>query len=134
MHNFTLLLARLALTLVFIVTGVGKLTAYAAASKLLVAHGLPAGLLPLMIVIELGGGVAILAGLYTRAAAWLLFVYTLAVGMAFHTDLANPQQLLDFMRSLAIAGGFLALAVQGAGRLSLDAWRRRHRQRQKLFS
>lgn len=134
MQNFTLLIARLALTLVFILTGIGKLTAYATASKLLVAHGLAPGLLPLMIVIELGGGLAVLLGLYTRAAAWLLFAYTLAAGMAFHSDLANQQQLLEFMRNLAIAGGFLALAVQGAGRVSLDAWRQRRRQRQKLFS
>lgn len=134
MQNFTLLVARLALTLVFILTGIGRITAYAAASKLLVAHGLAPGLLPVMIAIELGAGVAILAGLYTRAAAWLLFVYTLAVGMAFHNDLANQQQLLDFLHSLAIAGGFLVLAVHGAGRLSLDAWRHRRRQRQKLFS
>ncbi len=133
MQNFTLLIARLALTLVFILTGIGKLTAYAAAARLLIAHGLAPGLLPLMIAIELGGGLAILAGWYTRAAAGLLFVYTLAVGMAFHNDLVNQQQLLDFLRNLAVAGGFLVLAVHGPGRLSLDAWRRHRKRRQKIF-
>jgi putative oxidoreductase len=134
MQNFILLIARVALTLAFIATGIGKLTAYAAAAKLLVAHGLAPGLLPLMLAIELGGGLAVLVGLFTRAAAWVLFAYTLVVAMAFHADLANQQQLLEFLRSFAIAGGFLVLAVHGAGRLSLDAWRRRRRQRQKLFS
>ncbi|MGH8184055.1 MAG: DoxX family protein, partial [Rhodanobacteraceae bacterium] len=73
MQNFTLLIGRLGLSLIFILSGIGKITAYGAAAKLLVAHGLPPGLLPLVICVEMGGGMAILCGLLTRWAALGLF-------------------------------------------------------------
>jgi putative oxidoreductase len=51
----------------------------------------------------------------------------------FHNNFADHDQWINFMKNLAIAGGFLILAAQGAGGLSLDAWRKRRKQRQKLF-
>ncbi|MBS0381378.1 MAG: DoxX family protein [Proteobacteria bacterium] len=133
MRNFTLLVGRLGLSLIFILSGIGKLTAYSATAKLLVAHGLPPGLLPLVIFAELGGGLAVLCGLLTRWAAAGLFVYTLLAAILFHNNFADHEQWINFMKNVAIAGGFLLLAVHGAGDLSLDAWRRRRRQRQKIF-
>lgn len=133
MQNFTLLIGRLGLSLIFILSGIGKITAYQATAKLLVAHGLPPGLLPLVIFAELGGGLAILCGLLTRWAAGGLFVYTLLAAVIFHNNFADHEQWINFMKNVAIAGGFLVLAVHGAGLLSLDAWRKRRRQRQKLF-
>jgi putative oxidoreductase len=133
MQNFTLLLGRIGLSLLFVLSGAGKLAAYHATTTLLVTHGLPPGLLPLVILAELGGGLAILGGLCTRSTAAVLFVYTILVAMVFHNHLADHTQWLDFMQNLAIAGGFLILAVHGPGLLSLDAWRRRRKQRQKIF-
>ena len=133
MHNFTLLVGRLGLSLIFILSGIGKLSAYDATAKLLVAHGLPPGLLPLVIFAELGGGLAVLCGLLTRWAAAGLFVFTLLTAVIFHNNLADHEQWINFMKNLAIAGGFLVLAVHGPGDLSLDGWRRRRKQRQKIF-
>ena len=53
--------------------------------------------------------------------------------MLFHGDFSDHAQWLNFMKNLAIAGGFMVLAVHGAGDWSLDAWRRRRKQRQKIF-
>jgi putative oxidoreductase len=131
MQNFTLLVGRLGLSLIFILSGIGKITAYQATTKLLVAHGLPPGLLPLVIFAELGGGLAILCGLLTRWAAGGLFIYTMLTALVFHNQLADHEQWINFMKNLAIAGGFLILAVHGPGGLSLDAWRRRRKQ--KIF-
>ncbi|TAN05454.1 MAG: DoxX family protein [Rhodanobacteraceae bacterium] len=133
MQNFTLLIGRLGLSLIFILSGIGKLTAYGATAKLLVAHGLPPGLLPLVIFAELGGGLAILCGLLTRWAAAGLFIYCILTAVIFHGHFADHEQWINFMKNLAIAGGFLVLAVHGAGGLSLDAWLRRRKQRQKIF-
>ncbi len=133
MQNITLLLGRIGLSLLFVLSGAGKLAAYHATTTLLVAHGLPPGLLPLVILAELGGGLMILCGLCTRSTAVVLFVYTILVALLFHNRLADHAEWLDFMQNLAIAGGFLLLAAQGPGLLSLDAWRRRRRQRQKIF-
>ncbi|MGH8182252.1 MAG: DoxX family protein [Rhodanobacteraceae bacterium] len=133
MQNFTLLIGRLGLSLIFILSGIGKITAYGATAKLLVAHGLPPGLLPLVIFVELGGGMAILCGLLTRWAAVGLFFYCILTAVFFHSHFADHEQWINFMKNLAIAGGFLILAVHGPGGLSLDAWLRRRKQRQKIF-
>lgn len=133
MQNFTLLIGRLGLALIFILSGVGKITAYHATAKVLVAHGLPPGLLPLVILVELGGGLAILCGLLTRWAAAALVVYTILTAVIFHNNFGDHGEWVNFMKNLAIAGGFLILAAHGPGQLSLDAWRRRRKQRQKLF-
>lgn len=133
MQNFTLLIGRFGLSLIFILSGIGKLEAYQDTAKLLVAHGLPPGLLPLVIFAELGGGLAVLCGLLTRWAAVGLFVYTLLTALLFHNNFADHGEWINFMKNIAIAGGFLVLAAQGPGDLSIDAWRRRRKQRQKIF-
>ncbi|MGH8126128.1 MAG: DoxX family protein [Rhodanobacteraceae bacterium] len=133
MQNFTLLVGRLGLSLIFILSGIGKITAYHATEKLLVAHGLAPGLLPLVIFAELGGGLAVLCGLLTRWAAAGLFMLSLLSAVIFHGDLAEHAQWINFMKNVAIAGGFLILVVHGPGDLSLDAWRGRRKQRQKIF-
>lgn len=133
MQNFTLLIGRLGLSLVFILSGIGKLAAYTVTARLLVAEGLPAGLLPLVIIAELGGGLAIACGFLTRWAAAGLFLYAILVAVIFHGNLADHEQWLNFMKNLAIAGGFLVLAVHGPGLLSIDAWLRRHKRRRSIL-
>ena len=133
MQNFTLLVGRVGLSLIFILSGISKITAYRATANLLVAHALPPGLLPLVILVELGGGLAILCGLAARSAAIMLFVFSILAAVLFHGNFADHHQWINFMKNLAIAGGFLVLAVHGPGDLSLDAWRRRRKQRQKIF-
>jgi putative oxidoreductase len=119
--------------LIFILSGIGKITAYHATANVLVAQGLPPGLLPLVIFAELGGGLAILFGLLTRWAAAGLFVYCILTAVIFHNHFADHEQWINFMKNLAIAGGFLILAVHGAGGLSIDAWRHRRKHKQKIF-
>jgi putative oxidoreductase len=133
MQNFTLFAGRLGLSLIFTLSGIGKVLAYHATEKVLIDHGLPPGLLPLVIFAELGGGLAVLCGLLTRWAAAGLFVYTLLAAVIFHNNFADHEQLINFMKNLAIAGGFLVLAVRGPGGLSIDAWRRHRKQKQKIF-
>jgi putative oxidoreductase len=133
MQNFTLLVGRLGLSLIFILSGIGKITAYAATAKVLVAQGLPPGLLPLVIFAELGGGLAVLFGLLTRWAAAGLFLFCILTAVIFHSHFADHEQWINFMKNLAIAGGFLVLAVHGPGGLSIDAWRYRRKHKQKIF-
>ena len=82
--------------------------------------GVPGILLPLVIVTELGGGLALIAGWQTRIAAFLLAGFTLLTAIIFHTDFANHAQYLFFMKNLAIAGALLALVAHGPGPLALD--------------
>ena len=116
--------ARLLLASIFLHEAWSKLGAYAAAAAYMKTFGVPGELLPAAIAVELGGGVLIVLGLYTRAAALILFGFCIATAALFHTNLGNRNELLHFETDLAIAGGFLALFAFGGGAWSLDAWRK----------
>jgi putative oxidoreductase len=120
------LLGRLGLSLIFIISGWGKIAGYAATQQYMESAGVPGALLPLVIALELGGGLAILAGVFTRWTALALAVFALASAALFHANLGDAAQAVNFWKNVAMAGGFLMLAAHGAGTLSVDhAWIKR---------
>ena len=123
------LLGRLGLSLIFILSGWGKLAAYAGTQQYMDAAGVPGALLPLVIALELGGGLAILAGVATRWFALAIAAFSLVAAALFHADLADPMQAILFWKNVAIAGGFLLLAANGAGAFSVDGLLARRRAR-----
>ena len=119
-----LLLARVLLAIIFVVSGYGKVMGYAGTMAEMTSAGLPAVqiLLPLTIAVELGGGLLLVLGLFTRPVALLIFLFLIPVTLVFHTSGDQMDQLM-LMKNLAIMGGMLALAVAGAGTWSLDSRR-----------
>ena len=116
-----LLLARILMPIVFITAGYGKLgDGYAGTQAYMQNMGVPGFLLPLTILLELGGGIAILLGFLTRTTAVSIAVFTLLTALLFHIDFSVASNSLAFMKNLTIAGGFLLLAVTGPGKFSLD--------------
>jgi len=115
------LLGRLGLSLIFIISGWGKIAGYAATQGYMESAGVPGALLPLVIALELGGGLAILGGAFTRWIALALAGFSLVSAAIFHGNLADPMTAIMFWKNVAMAGGFLMLAANGAGALSLDA-------------
>ena len=123
MINVSTLAGRAGLSLIFILSGIAKLgTGYAATQGYMVAMGVPGGLLPVVIAVEILGGLAVLLGGTTRWAAIGLAVFSVASAFVFHFDLGDQGQFTNFMKNIAIAGGFLVLAAHGAGRFSVDSW------------
>jgi len=121
MEKFTDLAARILLGLIFVVAGFGKLGAgYAGTAGYMDSMGVPGGLLPLVIAVEILGGVMIILGLKIKWAAIALAGFTLLAGVLFHSNLADQMQSILFMKNLAISGGLLLLVNHGAGELSLD--------------
>jgi putative oxidoreductase len=116
------LLARAMLAYIFVVEGVGKIRGYAGVADYMQAHGLDGRLLPVVILTELGGGLMVLFGLKTRWAAIALFGFCLLTAAFFHMA---PDQAIELQKNIAMAGGFLALALLGPGLWSLDGWRGR---------
>ncbi len=125
--NATLsLLGRAGLSLIFIISGWGKIAAYAGTQQYMESKGLPGELLPLVIALELGGGLAILGGAFTRWIAIALGLFSIASAAIFHADFGDQMQAINFWKNVAMAGGFLVLAANGPGKLSLDSlWARR---------
>lgn len=111
---------RLLLAAIFITAGYGKIEAYAATQSYMAAMGVPAALLPLVIATELGGGLLIAFGLFTRLAAIGLAGFSILAALLFHANFGDTMNQIMFLKNLAIAGGFLFLVINGAGRISLD--------------
>ena len=116
------LLARAMLAYIFIVEGAGKIANYSGVVDYMQADGVDGRLLPLVILTELGGGLLVLMGLKTRWAAIALFGFCLLTALFFHL---GADQTIQLQKNIAIAGGFLTLAILGPGAWSLDAWRGR---------
>jgi putative oxidoreductase len=115
------LAGRLLLAALFLHEAWSKLTAYSVALAYTQAFGVPGQLLPLAIALELGCGLLILCGYYTRAAALLLAGFCVAAAVLFHSKFGDRNQLLHFEKDLAIAGGLLVLFAHGGGAWALDA-------------
>jgi putative oxidoreductase len=114
------LAGRVLLSALFLLSGVGKIGAFATTGAYMQAVGVPSALLPLVIATEVLGGIAIVAGWQTRVTAFLLAGFTLLSAALFHNNFADQTQMIMFLKNVSIAGGFLLLVVHGAGPLSVD--------------
>ncbi|WP_173636292.1 DoxX family protein [Paramixta manurensis] len=120
LENIVFLVARILMPILFITAGWGKLTGYAGTQQYMQSMGVPGFFLPLVILLELGGGLAILFGFLTRFTSWFIAGFTLLTALIFHSDFSNEVNQIMFMKNLTIIGGFLMLAVTGPGAFSID--------------
>lgn len=120
MRNIALLVGRVLLALMFVSAGWSKIGGYAGTQGYMEAMGVPGMLLPLVILLELGGGLAILAGVLTRSVSLLLAGFCVLAALLFHYQPADQMQMIMFMKNISIAGGFLVLAAAGPGAFSVD--------------
>ncbi|MER9958737.1 DoxX family protein [Mesorhizobium australicum] len=123
--SVTILIGRILLAVIFLLSGFGKLTAISGTAAYFGGLGLPVPTATAVIVglIELLGGLAVLVGFQTRVTAWVLAIFTIATGLVAHTGWADQMQMIQFLKNVAITGGFLLLASSGAGAYSIDAKR-----------
>lgn len=115
--NSVALFARLLVAYIFVSAGWMKLSFYADTAQYMQNMGIPAALLPLTILLELGGGIALILGLQTRLVALALAGFSILTALMMHT---GAQDSIQFMKNFAMAGGLFFMALYGAGRFSLD--------------
>ena len=123
----TRMTGRVLMSAIFLMAGISKLGSYAATQGYMESMGVPGILLPLVILLELGGGVTVLLGWQTRISAFLLAGFCIVSALIFHASFGDQMQSILFMKNLAMAGGFLFLVAGGAGAWSLDARRQAYR-------
>jgi putative oxidoreductase len=118
---------RFLIAVMFVLSGIGKIMAPEATQGYIASVGLPLPLLSylLAIIVELGGGILLLVGYQTRTVSLLIAVFTLATAVFFHANFADQNEMIHFLKNIAIAGGLLQVAAFGAGSISLDAGRLR---------
>lgn len=123
LHSAGELLGRVLLAAIFLLAGLNKISAYEGTAAYMSSVGVPGALLPAVILLEVGGALAIIAGFFTRITAVALAGFCVLSGILFHSNLADQMEFVLFFKNIAMAGGFLILAVHGAGPWSLDARR-----------
>lgn len=122
LNDAALLVARILLGLLFIMAGVGKLGDVAGFAGYMASGGIPTFLAWPVIGFEILGGLALILGLQTRYVALALGAFSFASGALYHYVPADQLQMTMFLKNLALTGGYIALAISGAGRFSIDAW------------
>lgn len=126
LQNAAEVIGRVLLAAIFLISGIGKISAYAGTAGYMASMGVPGALLPLVIATEVLGALAIIVGYRTRVTAFLLAGFTMLAALIFHHNLGDQIQMIMFLKNVAITGGFLLLVVHGAGRWSLDRKVGRH--------
>jgi len=130
MNNATPILAatgRLLLAAIFLISGLGKLADPAGTQAYIAAAGLPAPLLAYLaaVAVEVGGGILLIVGYRTRPVALAIAGFSIVAALGFHSNFADMNQMIHFLKNLAMAGGLLQVAAFGAGSFSVDARRPR---------
>jgi len=114
------LTGRLGLAAIFLLAGLNKVQYYEGSAQYMASAGLPEALLPLVIIFEVFSALALVLGYQTRLVAIALAGFSVVTAFMFHGNIGDQMQFILFFKNIAMAGGFLVLAANGAGRFSLD--------------
>ena len=119
---------RVLLGIYFILPGINKITNFSGNSDYMAEHGMVfiPFFLVLTIIIQVGGGVALVAGYQTRFIAFILAGLTLVISIVMHDfwtmepGLQTSHETQNFVKNMAIMAGLLVAAGLGGGSWSLD--------------
>jgi putative oxidoreductase len=120
------LMGRILLSAIFLMSGLGKLTNFTGTQQYMANYGMPMTKFFLIcaIILEIGGGLSTLLGYRAKWGALALVIFLIPATLIFHTRFSDQIQMIMFMKNLAIMGGLVLIATQGAGPLSIDASRK----------
>lgn len=115
-------IGRLLIAVIFLVSGIGKIAAPEMTQAYIAAAGLPMPLLGylLAVAIEVGGSILLIVGFQTRIVGVVMALFTVATAVFFHHNFADQNQMIHFLKNIAMTGGLLQVVAFGGGALSLD--------------
>ena len=127
LNHFGPLVGRILIALMFVISGYGKIKGFDSTVGYIASKGLPLPQLAAVgaIIVELGGGLMLIAGWKARWAAAAMFLFTAVAAVIFHNFWAAPadaaqSQMIHFMKNISILGGLLYVMVYGSGPLSVE--------------
>ncbi|MBK4472054.1 DoxX family protein [Enterobacter hormaechei] len=126
-RSFLLLIALIAIVVLFIIFGYPKLTGFSGTVQYMTSLGAPMPMLAAIVavVMEVPAAILIVLGFFTRPLAVIFVFYTLGTALIGHhywdmTGDAVLPNMINFYKNVSIAGGFILLAITGPGAISLD--------------
>ena len=127
LQQFGPLVGRILIALIFVMSGAGKIPGFEGTVGYIASKGLPFPALAAIaaIVVELGGGIALILGWKARWAAAAMLLFTVSAAVIFHNFWGVPaeqaqNQMIHFMKNISMAGGLLMVVVNGSGAFSMD--------------
>ena len=120
MANILDLLARIFISLLFLINGYFKILNYDGTLEWMESYNVPGILLTPAIILEIAAPILIIVGYKTKMVAFLLAAFCITTALIFHTDFSNQVQITSFLKNIALAGGFLFIVVNGAKKYSFD--------------
>jgi putative oxidoreductase len=127
MNSYLAFIGRILIGLPFAMSGLSKLAAYGPTTEMIGSAGLPFPPLAfaVAVAVELGGGLLLVLGYRVRPIALVLAAFSLATAVSFHSNFADQNQMIHFLKNVMMAGGLLQIAAFGAGAISVEQWRRK---------
>ena len=121
-YRYLPFIGRILIGLPFAMSGLSKLAAYGPTTAMIGAAGLPLPPLAfaIAVAVELGGGLLLIVGYRVRPAALALAAFSIATALSFHSNFADQNQMIHFLKNVMMAGGLLQIAAFGAGAVSID--------------
>jgi putative oxidoreductase len=118
-------IGRILIGLPFALSGLSKLAAYGETTAMIAAAGLPFPPLAFVVAVavELGGGLLLVLGYQVRPIAFALAVFSVTAAVSFHSNFADQNQMIHFLKNVMMAGGLLQIVAFGAGAISIEEWR-----------
>ena len=113
-------IGRIFLSAIFLINGVGKIFHFEGTIQYMENFNVPGNLIIPAIIVEILFPILLIIGYQTRFSALVLSLFTLILAVIFHTNFSDQIQLISFLKNIAIAGGFLIILVNGAGKYSVD--------------
>jgi putative oxidoreductase len=120
-------IGRILIGLPFALSGLSKLAAYGETTAMIAAAGLPFPPLAFVVAVavELGGGLLLVLGYQVRPIAFALAVFSVTAAVSFHSNFADQNQMIHFLKDVMLAGGLLQIVAFGPGAISVEQWRRK---------
>ena len=120
MTNILDLVARVFISLIFLLSGINKIGNYEGTIGWMESLGMPGIFLIPAIILEISAPILIMVGYKVKISAALLSIFCVATAIIFHSDFSDQMQFISFMKNIGLAGGFLFIVVNGAKDFSLD--------------
>lgn len=126
MERYILLIGRIFIAFIFLMAGISKIGNPYGTQVYMASYGMPLTGLFLIgaIAIEILGSLSLIVGYRTKIGAWALIIFMIPTTLIFHTNFADQNQFIHFMKNVAMTGGLLYIATSGAGSLSIDERRK----------